>query len=505
MNSTASIIKQSLIVTFIIIIFSSSLPVINQPAAAGEFKLSNPGIELRRIQICENCGEPLVVTSIAPGAAVRCPKCRRVQRRLPDSELKIKVYQICPSCSQRLDVSGLKPNEAFRCGACGFEQRVLPEAVYNPPSNAGTGRIPAQKTIKPAAKILPPVKREIPEAVVPGLNAPEPEIKHEFDIDIEDSTTDTKPLKKSAGEPKAEEKKTEKEELPASGAYLNLPEMDNDIEGRVSIIVNGEKIYESEIMRSLLLKFKKYQSISNTTLSVKDKAALYSKFRKETEDELITEKLVSQEAVKGGYVTREVANSSDNPETFLTSCKELLTPEYAQAVTRPTTGEVQKYYNSHLREFSYPDQYILDSIVIYNDRSTRNDGRSSKIIAGEVRKHLDKGVDFTLLASRYSEGAFHNDGGRIRKVNNQFIPADFLIKPLRKKNTSLQSGSMFGPIELPSCILFVQVVDVKQGKAKPFKTVELEVAKTITRSSMDQAFSDWLKTVRNAAVIEYKK
>ncbi len=503
MTSTPSMIRYSLII-LIAIFFASALitPVSN----AGEFKLSNPGIELRRIQICEECGEPLVVTSIAPGAAVRCPKCHRVQRRLPDSELKIKVYQICPSCSQRLDVSGLKPNEAFRCGACGFEQRVLPEAVYNPPSNAGTGKIPAEKTIKPAAKILPPVKREIPDAVVPGLNAPEPEVKREFDIEIETSDTDSDTTEKKPAENKPKKPRTENNNTPAAtGAYLNLPEMDNDLEGRVSILVNGEKIYESEIMRDLLLKFKKYQAKSNNTLSVKEKAALYSDFRKKTENELITEKLVLQEALKRGYITKKSAISSDNPQMLFSNCKEQLAPEYAQAVTRPTTGELQKYYNSHLREFSYPDQYILDSIVIYNDRISRNDGRSSKIISDEIKSHLDKGVDFTLLASRYSEGAFHNDGGRIRRVNNQFIPADFLIKPLRTKNTSLQSGSMFGPIELPSCILFVQIAEVKKGNVKPFKTVEREVEKTLTRTSMDQAFSNWLDTVRKAAVIEYKK
>ena len=150
--------KTSKIFFFIVasvLFFSQNVITLSPAANAADFQLSNPGIELRRLQICENCSEPLVVTSIAPGAAVRCPKCQRVQRRLPDSELIVKVYQICPSCSQRLDVSNLEPMEAFRCGACNFEQRVLPEAVYNPPSNSGKGKIPAKKIINPSARLLP--------------------------------------------------------------------------------------------------------------------------------------------------------------------------------------------------------------------------------------------------------------------------------------------------------------------------------------------------------------
>ena len=275
-----------------------------EKAQAAEFQLSNPGIELRRLQICENCGEPLVVTSIAPGAAVRCPKCRRVQRRLPDSELIIKVYQICPSCSQRLDVSGLKPMEAFRCGACGFEQRVLPEAVYNPPSNAGKGKIPAEKTVKASPKLQPAPTQDIPEPVIPGLNAPAPQVQQEYDIEIDDMTENPPQTENNTTGGKKKEPKTEEPVLPpaANNGFLNLPDIDSDIEGDVGILLNGEKIYESSIMRRVLTKFEKYQLQHKKSLSIKEKAALYSEFRKAAENELINERLI----IQGSYSRRSV-------------------------------------------------------------------------------------------------------------------------------------------------------------------------------------------------------
>lgn len=499
--------KTSKIFLFIVasvLFFSQNVITLSPAANAADFQLSNPGIELRRLQICENCSEPLVVTSIAPGAAVRCPKCQRVQRRLPDSELIVKVYQICPSCSQRLDVSNLEPMEAFRCGACNFEQRVLPEAVYNPPSNSGKGKIPAKKIINPSARLLPKKKEEIPEAIVPGLNAPEGAMQEDYDIEIEDFTPGKKPAKnKIKPRDTGTQRKPESDTPDTSGSYLNLPEMDNDIEGNVSILVNGEAIYESSIMRRILDKFENNQTKNNQQLSIKDKAKFYSKFRKDAENELINELLIMQEAKRCGIPDTTTPNSDYT--TTLSSYKKQLLETKHQKTNIPSTAELVKYYKNNIKDYSYPDQLVLDSIVIYNDRTRRRDNRNSNIISSEVKERLDKGVDFTLLASRYSEGAFHNEGGRIRKVDSELIPSNFLIKPLRNKKSSLQSGDMFGPIELPTCKLFVQVSKVKYGKTIPFNTVKDKVEKAVTAHSIETAFNQWLINIRKAAVIEYKK
>ncbi len=492
------------------------LPTLNI-AAAADFYLSNPGIELRRLQICENCGKKLVVTSIAPGAAVRCPHCQRVQRRLPDDELIIKVYQICPSCSLRLDVSGLKPMEAFKCGSCNFEQRVLPEAVYQPPSNAGVGKIPAEKTIEPTDRLLPPKTREIEEPVIPGLNAPEGSTKDDFNIEIDESEPKT-----SSSTPSPTRKNTSNsadtdpvaKDTDTSGAYLDLPQMDNDIEGSVSILVNGESIFESEIMRSVLSKLELHQTTSDKPLTAKDKANLYTSLRIEAENELIDEKLILQEAVKEGLLnTSEALPASISNSSTMGSTQQLnleyyqneLAQKHAKSFTMPSNGDLLIYYNKNILEYSHPDQVVLDSIVIYNDRSNRRDRRSANIISRDIKSKLDRGVDFTLIASRYSEGPFHKEGGRIRRVDGELIPTNFLIKPLRKYQYSLKSGDMFGPLELPTCNLFIQVADVKKGKAKPFDIVKAEVEKAVTQDSMDREFNKWLASIRRAAVIEYTK
>ena len=279
----------------------------------------------------------------------------------------------------------------------------------------------------------PKKKEEIPEAIVPGLNAPEGAMQEDYDIEIEDFTPGKKPAKNKIKPRDTGTKKNPESDTPdTSGSYLNLPEMDNDIEGNVSILVNGEAIYESSIMRRILDKFENNQTKNNQQLSIKDKAKFYSKFRKDAENELINELLIMQEAKRCGIPDTTTPNSDYT--TTLSSYKKQLLETKHQKTNIPSTAELVKYYKNNIKDYSYPDQLVLDSIVIYNDRTSRRDNRNSNIISSEVKERLDKGVDFTLLASRYSEGAFHNEGGRIRRVDSELIPSNFLIKPLRNKN-----------------------------------------------------------------------
>lgn len=126
------------------------------PAAAAEFHINGPTVELRRVQYCQECGEPLMVTTITPGAAIRCPTCTTVQRRLPTRMLLTKVYQVCPSCSSRMDVSNLEAGQPCRCATCGLTQHVVPEAIHRPEPHHGQG-------VAPAPTVVPDVDGREPE------------------------------------------------------------------------------------------------------------------------------------------------------------------------------------------------------------------------------------------------------------------------------------------------------------------------------------------------------
>lgn len=140
-------------------LFCLLMGVVCHTARAADFHIAGPTIELRRLQYCTECDHALVVTTIAPGAAVRCPHCTSVQRRLPNRLLEERVFQVCPSCASRLDVAHLDPHQQLRCGTCGLAQYVLPEAVHRPSSQSGTGRIPPAHVV-PDIDGQPPTWKE---------------------------------------------------------------------------------------------------------------------------------------------------------------------------------------------------------------------------------------------------------------------------------------------------------------------------------------------------------
>ncbi len=265
-------------------------------------------------------------------------------------------------------------------------------------------------------------------------------------------------------------------------------------------MVNAEPLYESTIMRRIIAKIEQYQSERGAPIAATEKVRLYQSMRQEAEKELIDEVLIKQEAIRDGIIP-----ATTTEELPLSQFRDQLLTRHTPTPYTPSTAELQQYYRDHRADYTYPDNYILDAIVIFNDRSGKRDSRSSSIIASEIKARLDKGVDFTLLATRYSEGPFHKEGGRIRRVQSQYISDNFLIRPLRRAGRSLQSGEMFGPISLPSCKLFIQIAEEKPGRVKAFATVRKEVEESLTRQSREEAFNQWLASVRKAAVIEYKK
>ncbi len=129
-------------------------------AAAADFSLDGPTVELRRVQFCQRCQTSLVVTAIPAGALIQCPRCDLVQSRIPTRHLLTKIFQVCPHCGARLQVADFPAGRIIRCGHCQGRQEVLAEAIWKPDEDAGTGFLP-DGPVLPAAEIPLPAPGEI--------------------------------------------------------------------------------------------------------------------------------------------------------------------------------------------------------------------------------------------------------------------------------------------------------------------------------------------------------
>ncbi len=500
---------QSIIKIFLLLLLAFTFDYSSVWAA--DYDLASPTIELQRIQYCDKCHNPLIVTTIPPGAAIRCPKTGYVMKRLPDSELEVKVYQVCPSCGTRMDVSKLKSFQPFKCGSCGLVQRVLPEAVYLPPTGAGKGSISPVETVGAAPETAgSKIKTDSREPVVPGLNAPEystssagagDKTMTAGNGDSTATSVNTVP-RQTLIEPATPEMKEVLSALPTAGETL-----------KAAVYVNGEGVSESEVYRTLarnfeILRLNRYISGTGkpTMQQLKD-------IRKKVIDELVDRKLVVQAAQKIGYkpLPDTVAAIAKNTGLTMEQARdeaiiEAMRRRYSGAEGSFDEQYLRRFYDDNIELFSEPDKYLLRAVIIYVDRSGRVDGREAEVIASEVSHKIKYGVDFSALASRYSEGPFRSDGGKLRTSSvDGLVPVSNLARPVRRKLEAFAPGKVVGPIALPGCIAFFKMDNFIRGNARDFKQVYNEVKYQARINARDKAFDEWVASLRRAALIEFPR
>lgn len=491
-----NIIMNKYKINILIILFALFVSAAGNVTAA-DYHLGNPTIEMRRLQICEKCHEPLVVTSLAPGAAVRCPKCALVQRRLPNSELKVAVYQICPSCTSRLDVSKMKSRSSFKCGFCGLAQRVLPEAVYLPNSKSGTGKIPDGPTIEPSARILKKEGPHIPEPVVPGLNAPSGEVEQAPVDGVEEKI-----------EEDVEVTPLVKERI----SYKQMPELNNQ-DFKASVTVNGNPISQAAVAKAFRRNYKILFRNASDTDSEKFLLEV-EELRKKITEELIGVELILQSAQEEGVepsegdITRELQLSLQTltrEEARRKLIIEMMRRKHSEKSSDLSSVAKQGFYQKNIKNYSTPDKLSIDAIVIYNERAGRSDLRAASEIAAEIDDLITKGVSFNSLARRYSEGPFRGDGGVVRPARADYIALSSLARPLQEKEAAFTEGNIVGPVELPGCFVFAHVKSIRRGAPKPFYSVVGKVTEDMLLEQNAESFKTWIASLRSNALVQYSE
>lgn len=462
--------------------------------AAADFELGRPAVEMRRLQICQECREPLVVTSIAPGAAVRCPKCRHVARRLPDRELLVKVYQVCPSCGARLDVSALQPDAPLRCGACGLAQRVLPEAVHRPHSQSGTGEIP----LGPRVDALPPPApaaeddpAALPAPRVPGLNAAVPG-RQQPDVAV-------RPLRGPGAAPQG---------APGGDYYAPLPAPEETL--KVSVLVNGQPVSTAAVQQTVLRNLEILRLRDGRAPGAEELAQLKQKIT----EELIERELLRQAAQEAGFVPSEEAIQArlalaPNTMTRAGVKAEIILEEMKRRHALPAAPAsdqaVAKYFREHRGDFLRRPRLRLRALTIYKDRSGRADRRQAEVITAEIKEKLDFGIKFSAVAARYSEDVFRAEGGLMRGSDgNDLVAVDDLAEPLCVVFAHPRPGQLFGPLQLLTGYAFCLVEKVEAAPEATLESESAHIRQLLERQAREAAFTNWLDGLKKAAVIEYQ-
>jgi len=160
--------------------------------------------------------------------------------------------------------------------------------------------------------------------------------------------------------------------------------------------------------------------------------------------------------------------------------------------------EIKEYYEAHQAEFSTKGKVHLAMIFLkQEDPADREESRALKVEAGKIIEKIKAGEDFGKLARQFSNGPGAKEGGdlgvfKISELNPEMVAT---IK-------DLSSGEVGVPIVGPNGIQIIKVVEKDKGGEKSFDQVKNSIRSTLYRKKVDQAYSAWIKNLREKAYVK---
>ncbi len=160
--------------------------------------------------------------------------------------------------------------------------------------------------------------------------------------------------------------------------------------------------------------------------------------------------------------------------------------------------ELKEYYNEHKDEFSTQGKVHLAMIFLkQEDPADPEESRALKEKAHQIIQRIKAGEDFGKLAKEFSNGPGANEGGdlgvfKISELNQEMAAT---VK-------DLSSGEVGNPIIGPNGIQIIKMVEKDKGGEKSFDRVKNSISSTLYRKKLDQAYSEWIKDLREKAYVK---
>ncbi len=161
---------------------------------------------------------------------------------------------------------------------------------------------------------------------------------------------------------------------------------------------------------------------------------------------------------------------------------------------------VEAYYQEHVRDFLQPDRVKLRMIYLAPES-----GPEVEATAKEVLAQVELGVDFSLLAKKYSD--YNRGGGGLFQDNNGWVERDGLKSELSDVAFQLRPGQASGVIVLPSvsgqpACYILQVEEVKKATVTPLSSIRDAIESTLVAAESEKVQKEWIDRLKRDAYIE---
>jgi len=323
--------------------------------------------------------------------------------------------------------------------------------------------------------------------------------------------------------------------------FVSLPVMAQDIPDteeitdgqtpQVAAVVNGEEISMQELeqfagVRNVLMQIlQSNQEFGTVLIQTEAGQDLITEFRKYKLEQLVTSRLLIQEAENRGIeVSEDEKNNIFNQQVnALKEQNNLNDEQFAQAIQQQgfesleqyrsmfmennmqgflvnklrdeviseltvTDAEAEEYYNNNKAQYDVPEQKKV-SHILFDDKAK----------AEEVLTEIENGADFAEMAAEHSTGPTAENGGDLG-----FITADQqgLDASFRDAAMQLEVGELSSePVETQFGYHIITVTEQKEAQTKEFSEVKEEIKNQLRSQKENQQWSEFVQGLREEAEI----
>jgi len=288
--------------------------------------------------------------------------------------------------------------------------------------------------------------------------------------------------------------------------------------------VNGEKITSGDLSQRVSEAKANYEKQGIDFSGDKGKTFMDS-LQKDTLDQMISSKLMLQEAKKLGKLTPEQVQEKIKPlkeqfpseeeyKKFLSQIKMSeedaayilnLQDNVTKEVTPATEADIKKYYEENKEQFNKPEQLQVRHILFFVNEGDKNypvkhTDAEAKKMAEDVITQLKHGKDFADLAKEKSEDSGTKDNGGLYTFGKgeaveEFTDAAYALKAGEFTQTPVKTEYGYHVIKLEKLI---------PAKVSSFDEVKDKIADQISEQAKQAKFSQFMQESKAKAEIVNK-
>ena len=314
--------------------------------------------------------------------------------------------------------------------------------------------------------------------------------------------------------------------LLAAALWVAAPLARAELVDRIAAVVNNDIITLSEVEKRAAPELARV----NQETTGPDRAQKRAAALKRTLDTMIDEKLVDNELkeLKVSIGDKEVDAAIDEVKKSYS----LNDDQLQQAVAREgyTIPEYRESMRKQIGRYKLITEKVRKNVKVSDadvkteyERMTRAEGedyevhirhiliavprtataavveqtrRKAAAVAAEARQ---PGVDFAQLAKKRSEGSSSSDGGDLG-----FFKRGTMVPEFERVAFNLKSGEVSDPVRTQFGWHVLKLEEIRKLGMKPLAELRPEIEERLRRQQAERLTSQYMETLRNAAVVEKK-